>query len=69
MHSYLAPAVFLFAFIEDLFDQQIIRMILIGFVLLLCPPVVSAARNIGDIAAKLDIFIQRMDDPIFLAGP
>jgi hypothetical protein len=69
MHPYLAPAVFLFAFIEYFFDQQIISMVLIGFVLSLCPPIVSAARNIGNGAAKLKVFIQRMDDSIFLAGP
>jgi hypothetical protein len=37
--------------------------------LLFCPLVISAAGNSGDIAAKLNIFIQCLDDPVFLARP
>lgn len=69
MHFYLAPAVFLLAFIEDIFDQQVISMVLIRFVLLPCPPVVSAAGDAGNIAAKLNVFIQYSDDRVFLARP
>jgi len=57
MHFYLAPAVFLLAFVEDLFDQQVIGMVLVRLALSLYPAVVAAARNIGDVATKLDVFI------------
>jgi len=62
MHSYLAPAVFLFALVKYFLDQQVVGMVLIGFALLPCPPVVSAAGDLGDIAAKLNVFIQQLDD-------
>jgi hypothetical protein len=69
MHFYLAPAVFLLALIEYLFDQQVVGMILVRVALLRYPPVAAATRNLGDIAAKPDVFIQRPDDPVFLARP
>jgi len=69
MHLYLAPAVFLLTLVKDLFDQQVIGMVLIGFVLLPCPSVVAAAGDLGDIAAKLNVFIQRLDDRVFLVRP
>jgi len=69
MHFYLAPAIFGLAFIEDLFDQQVIGIVLVRLALSLYPAVVAAARNISDIAAKLNVFIQRSDDLVFLARP
>ena len=69
MHFYLTPAVFLLAFVENIFNQQVIGIILVRFVLSLYPSVVSAARNIGDIATNCNIFIRYLDDFVFLAGP
>ena len=69
MHSYLAPAVFLFAFAEDFFDQQVIGIILIRLALLVYPSVVPAARDIGNGTTNLDILMQGLDDPVFLARP
>jgi hypothetical protein len=43
IHSYLAPTVFGLAFVENLFDQQVIRIVFIRLALLRYPLVVSAA--------------------------
>jgi len=69
MHFYLAPAVFGLTFVKDFFDQQVIGVILIWFALLAYPAVVPAARNTGEDAAKPDILMQGLNDPVFLARP
>jgi hypothetical protein len=69
IHFNCSPAIFGFALIEYLFDQQIIAVVFIWFIGILEPPVISAPGCLRDGAQDLDIPFQRPDDPILLTRP